>query len=326
LRKWTEDGEWNAQYPARSTQYAVRSTQHRGRMSQIGRAYLVLIAGVVIVSFSSILVRYAQSAAVPSLTIAAGRLLVAALLLSPLAWWRVGAELRNLARRDVLLAAGSGAFLAVHFAGWISSLEFTSIASSAALVSTNPLWVGLASLLLFRERLRSLTLIGMTLTLAGTILIGLSDSASSSAPNPTLGNTLALIGAAAGSGYLLIGRNLRRRVSIVAYIWLVYSAAAVVLVIWALLAGQSLFGLPPVAYLLILGLAIGPQLLGHTSFNYALSTLSATFVAVAILGEPIGSALLALLIFGETFAPLQLAGFVLLLAGIVIAARGETVR
>ncbi len=292
-------------------------------MTRTALPYVVLVVGVLIVSSSAILVRYAQSAAVPSLTIAAGRLIFAALILSPLAWWRVGVELRSLGRRDLLFALGSGVFLAVHFASWISSLEFTSVASSAALVSTNPLWVGLISVLLLRERLSWPTLLGIGLTLAGTILIGLSDSTSSSAPNPTLGNTLALIGAAAGSGYLLIGRNLRRHMSVLAYIWLVYSAAAVVLLIWALLAGQSLFGLPPGAYLLILGLAIGPQLLGHTSFNYALSTLSATFVAVAILGEPLGSAILALLVFGETFAPLQLGGFVLLLLGIVIAARGE---
>jgi drug/metabolite transporter (DMT)-like permease len=292
-------------------------------MSSVIRPYVVLAAGVVITSFASILIRYAQDADAPSLTIAAGRLLFAALILSPLAWWRVGGELRRLERRDLLFALGSGAFLAVHFASWISSLEFTSVASSAALVATNPLWVGLASLLLFRERLAGPTMAGIGLTLAGTVLIGLSDSASSSAPNPALGNSLALIGAAAGSGYLLIGRNLRRRVSVLAYIWLVYSSAAAVLLPWALLAGQSLLGLSPVAYLLILGLAIGPQLLGHTSFNYALSALSATFIAVAILGEPVGSAILALLIFGETFAPLQLLGFVLLLTGIAIATLGE---
>lgn len=285
--------------------------------------YLVLVVGVLITSFSSILVRYAQDAAVPSLTIAAGRLGMAALILTPLALLRVQPEVRQLARRDLLLALGAGAFLAVHFASWISSLAFTSVASSAALVSTNPLWVGLASLLIFRERLAWPTLLGIGLTLGGTLLIGVSDSTSSSAPNPLLGNGLALVGAAAGSGYLLIGRNLRRRVSVLAYIWLVYSAAAVVLLLWLALAGQTLFGLSPLAYLLILGLAVGPQLLGHTSFNYALSSLSATFVAVAILGEPIGSALLALLLFGETFAPLQLLGFVLLLIGIGVAALGE---
>lgn len=285
--------------------------------------YVVLLAGVLVASTASIMIRFAQEAGAGSLGIAAGRLGLAALILTPLAWARAGAELRGLARRDLLLALGSGAFLAAHFASWISSLAYTSVASSAALVSTSPLWVGLASLLIFRERLGPAALAGILATLAGTALIGLSDSAGSAQPDPTLGNALALLGAAAMTGYLLIGRDLRRRLSVLAYIYVVYSTAAAILAAWAVIAGQAPLGLPPYAYLLLLGLALGPQLLGHTAFNYALSTLSATFVAVAILGEPIGSALLALLIFGETFAPLQLAGFVLLLLGIYLASRAE---
>ncbi|NJN19830.1 MAG: DMT family transporter, partial [Oscillochloris sp.] len=218
--------------------------------------YIVLFVGVVIVSTASIMIRFAQEAGVPSLTIAAARLGFAALILTPLAWMRVGPELRRLERRDLLLAFGSGAFLAVHFASWITSLEYTSVASSAALVSTNPLWVGLASLLIFRERLSLTALIGISATLAGTIMIGLSDQAVGAGANPALGNTLALVGAATVSGYLLIGREVRRRVSVLAYIWLVYSTAAVVLLIWALLAGQSMFGYPAYAYLLLLGLAL----------------------------------------------------------------------
>ncbi|MGQ9927373.1 MAG: DMT family transporter [Chloroflexaceae bacterium] len=288
--------------------------------------YIVLFTGVLIVSTASILIRYAQSAGVPSLSIAAWRLALAALLLTPLAWFRAGAELRALRRRDLLLGVASGAFLALHFASWISSLAYTSVASSVALVTTNPLWVGLASLLFFRERLGWRTLLGIAATFLGTLFIGLSDQMSSSAPDPALGNTLALAGAITVSGYLLIGRDLRRRLSVLAYIYVVYSTAAVVLVLWTLLAWQPLFGFPPYAYLLLLGLAVGPQLLGHTAFNYALSALSATFIAVAILGEPVGSALLAFVVFGERFAPLQLAGFVLLLAGIVIASQEETRR
>lgn len=280
--------------------------------------YLVLCAGVLIVSTSSILIRYLQGAGVPSLSIAAWRLALAALILTPLAWARVGGELRALPRRDLLLAAASGGFLAVHFASWISSLAYTSVASSVALVSTNPLWVGLASLLIFRERLGWRTLAGIAATLLGTILIGVADLASTQ-PNPALGNALALVGAATVSAYLLIGRDLRRRLSVLAYVYVVYSAAALVLLVWALLAGAPLGGYPPAVYLLLAGLAIGPQLLGHTSFNYALSTLSATFVAVAILGEPVGSAILAFVLFGERFAPLQLAGFLLLMLGIVVA-------
>ncbi|WP_298816738.1 DMT family transporter [Chloroflexus sp.] len=285
--------------------------------------YTVLFAGVMIASTASIMIRYAQSAGMSSLSIAAGRLGLAALILTPLALGRAGSEIRRLRRRDILFGIGSGAFLAVHFASWISSLEYTSVASSAALVSTNPLWVGLASLFFFRERLHWTTLLGIALTLIGTITIGISDSSNSTQSNPLLGNTLALVGAATASAYLLIGRDLRRRLSVLAYIWLVYTSAAVVLVIWALVAGQQFFGFPPYVYLFVLGLAIGPQLLGHTAFNYALSSLSATYVAVAILGEPIGSTLLAFLLFGETLAPLQFGGIVLLLGGIAIASIAE---
>lgn len=285
--------------------------------------YTVLFIGVLIASTASILIRYAQGTGMSSLSIAAGRLGLAALMLTPLALHRSGQEIRHLSRRDVIFGAAAGVFLAIHFASWISSLEYTSVASSAALVSTNPLWVGLASLFLFRERLPWTILVGIALTLIGTIVIGISDSSSSTQSNPLLGNTLALIGAMTASGYLLIGRDLRRRLSTMAYIWLVYTSAAVVLVIWALISGQQFLGFPPLAYLFVLGLALGPQLLGHTAFNYALSGLSATYVAVAILGEPIGSSLLAFLLFGETVAFLQFVGIALLLVGIVIASIAE---
>lgn len=125
------------------------------------------------------------------------------------------------------------------------------------------------------------------------------------------------------SGYFLIGRTLRQRLSLLAYIWLVYSAAAATLLVLIILTRQALLGYSYLAYGLALGLAIGPQLLGHTVFNWALRYLSATFIAITILGEPIGSALLALILFQEQFAPLQLVGFVLLLAGIYVATFNE---
>lgn len=289
--------------------------------------YLVLTGGVLIVSTASILIRLAQQQGVPSLTIAAGRLGFAALLLTPLAWWQAGKELRSLSRRDYWLGGLSGLFLAVHFATWISSLAFTSVASSAALVSTNPLWVGLASLVILKEKLGRGALIGIGLTFLGSLLIVLSDAGATAQTHfsaPLFGNGLALTGAVAITGYFLIGRNLRQRLSLLAYIWLAYTSAAVFLLLASQFSGQGVFGLTPLAYLLLLGLAIGPQLLGHTSFNWSLRHLSATFVAISILGEPIGSALLAWLMFGEDFATLQLAGFVLLLVGIYVAAQGET--
>ncbi len=294
--------------------------------------YAVLAGGVLIVASASIMVRFAQQLGVPSITVAAGRLCLAALILLPIATWRVRGEIAALRRSDAWLALGAGLFLAVHFASWISSLAYTSVASSSALVATNPLWVGLASLLLFRERLGAARWVGIALTLLGSALIGISDTGGGGGgANPTLGNLLALLGAIAGSGYFLIGRGLRRRISVLLYIWLVYSAAAVALLLLALFVDHrgdvgQLLAVPPAALLLLLGLAVGPQLLGHTAFNWSLGHISATFIALALLGEPVGSALLAWAIFGETFQSLQLAGFSVLLVGIGVAAIAERQR
>jgi drug/metabolite transporter (DMT)-like permease len=295
--------------------------------------YLVLAGGVLIASSAAIMIRLLQEPpfSMPSIAIAAGRLGLAALILLPIALLRAGSELRRLGWRDRARGIASGVFLAIHFASWIASLEFTSVASSVALVSTNPLWVAIASALLLRERPAPATIAGVVLTIAGSALIGLSDSRGAAGANATIGNALALLGAITVSGYFLIGRDLQRRMSTLAYIWLVYTSAALTLCA-AMLATGSLpqlllpagAGLPTFApLLLLLGLAVGPQLLGHTAFNWSLRHLSATFIAVALLGEPIGSALLALFFFGEGFAPLQLAGFVLLLVGILVAARQE---
>ena len=288
--------------------------------------FLILGTGVVVVSFAAILIRFAHAEGASSLTIAAVRLGLAAALLAPLAWLRHGREILRLGKREFALCVLSGAFLALHFWTWITSLEYTSIASSTALVTTNPLWVGLASALLLRERPGGAALTGIALTIAGSFLIFAADAGPAdggSGKAPLLGNSLALIGALAASGYLLVGRALRAKISLLAYVWLAYAIAAVLLIGGLIASGTSIAGLPAPAWGFMALLAIGPQLIGHTAFNWALRRLTATFVAVSILGEPIGAALLAILLFGETFSALQLGGFVLLLGGIFVAARGE---
>jgi drug/metabolite transporter (DMT)-like permease len=291
-----------------------------------GAPFLVLGIGVAIVSTASILIRFAQADGASSAVIAAGRLAIAALLITPYALSRVGPELLKIKRRDLFLCAASGLLLAAHFWTWTASLEHTSVANSTALVTTNPIWVALLSALLLRESPRQAQIAGIALTLVGTLLIFLADNAHSGAATaPLLGNSLAMLGALAASGYLLIGRGLRSSLSLLAYVWLTYSFAAVALIIAALAGGETFRGVSSSAWLLIAALAIGPQLLGHTSFNWALRRLTATVVAVSILGEPIGSALLAWWLLGESFVPLQLAGFVVLLAGIFVAARAERI-
>ena len=289
--------------------------------------YAVLALAVAVVSTASILIRLAQAEGVPSITIAALRLTFAVLLLTPLALPKIRTELPRLSRRDLLLAFGSGAALAVHFAAWITSLEYTSVASSAALVTTNPVWVGIASVVLLRERVPALVIAGIGLGLLGSVLIFASASGGgAAAPAPMLGNGLALLGALAASAYLLIGRGLRERLSLLAYVWIAYGIAAILLLVAAFASGASLIALSGTAFALLLALAIGPQLIGHTAVNWAVRRAPATVVALAILGEPLGAAALAWLLFGETFSGAQLTGFAMLLCGIFLAASAPPSR
>jgi drug/metabolite transporter (DMT)-like permease len=198
------------------------------------------------------------------------------------------------------------------------------VASSTALVTTNLLWIGIASFLLFGERPSRLMLVGIVISLSGSLLIFWSDSRSSApGSNPLLGNLLAIVGSWCFSAYLLIGRRLRANLPLPAYVWLAYGSAAIFLVVACQASGTPLTGYTDAAYLVALGMALGPQLLGHTSYNWSLKHVSPTFIAVVTLGEPVGSALLAWIFFGESFALLQAIGFVLLLVGIYLAARGE---
>ncbi len=288
--------------------------------------FLALAGGVLIVSTAALLIRFAIDAGAGPLAIAAGRLTLAAAVVVPLALLRRGPELGRLSGRDWGIAAVAGVFLAAHFATWIASLHYTSVASSVALVTTNPIWVGLLSWWLLGEPPTRRTAFGIAMAVAGSGLIIASDLSAASGTvgrDPMFGNALALAGAVAISGYFLVGRGLNRRLTLLAYVAIVYGAGAVAMNAIAIAGGQPVWAIPAAAWLPIAAMAIGPQLVGHTVINASLRHLSATFVALAILGEPVGSAVLAWLLLGETFSTLQLAGFATLLAGIVVAAGGE---
>ncbi len=290
----------------------------------------VLAIAVLIASTAAILIRVAQAQGASSLSIAAWRLTIATLVLTPFLMGnaRARAEVSALSASQVRFALMSGVFLALHFAAWIGSLAFTSVASSGALVASNPIWIALAAWFWFGERVTPPLALGIAAALLGSALIFTADAgAPSGAQQPMLGNILAVIGSLAVCGYLLIGRKLRATgsllpsMSLLSYIWLVYGAAAVTLMLMALVSRADLLTLTPLAWACVAGLALGPQLLGHSAFNWAVKHVSTTLIAVVILGEPIGSALWAWLLLGEAFSPLRLAGFIVLLAGIFLASR-----
>ncbi len=281
----------------------------------------VLAVGVLAMSTASIFIRYAQAEGAPPLVIAAYRLAVATLILSiPVARQQAWRDYDKLGMSGLGILVLSGTLLGLHFATWITSLAYTSIMSSVVLVSTTPLWIGLAAPLLLKERTPGLTWIGIIVAVAGGIVIGFAGW-SRTEHLTTRGDLLALAGAVLGAGYLMIGRSVRSRVSLAAYLWAVYGTAAVLLIAWSLTKGFALTGymLSTVVWMVALGLI--PQLIGHSAANYAVRHLPATLVGIAVLGEPIGSTLLGIILLNERPNPLQVTGGVLILMGIALAAQ-----
>jgi drug/metabolite transporter (DMT)-like permease len=237
------------------------------------------------------------------------------------------------------LAFLSGLFLALHFGTWITSLEYTNVTSSVVLVQTTPLFVAAFSPLLLGEIPSRRTLLGLGLAIGGGLIIAFSDycvfndgfscftKTSSGGTNVLLGDVLALLGGAAGAAYLIIGRRLRSELSLLIYIGLVYSSAAIFLIIAVTLSGYSLFGYPQITYLWFLLLAIFPQLLAHSTYNWALRYLPATKVSITLLGEPISAAVLAYLVLNELPSPLRIAGAAIILFGVAFTLiRADTGR
>jgi drug/metabolite transporter (DMT)-like permease len=297
-----------------------------------------LSLAILAVSTSSLFIRLAQTEA-PSLAIAAWRLSIASLILVPLAWAKNRREIVQLDRKTILILIASGIFLCFHFATWISSLNYTSVTSSVVLVTTSPLWVALLSPLFLHEKLSKFTWTGLGIALVGSLIVGGSDACQVTSAGfqcqgfsdflhgqALWGNFLALVGAWCVAGYLIIGRRVRPRLSLLSYTAIVYGVAAIGLIVLAVAAHTRLAGFPPVTYLWFILLALVPQLIGHSTYNWALGYVPAAYVSIASLGEPIGSSLLALIFLNEPPTAFEIVGGALILVGIYLASKAQPAR
>jgi drug/metabolite transporter (DMT)-like permease len=278
------------------------------------RHAVLLAIAVVATGFAAIFIRLAVA---PSLSIAFYRNAIAAAILLPAALVRHPGEFRGLTRRQWATGLLSGALLAVHFAAWISSLALTTVAASVVLVTTGPIFTAAGGRVFFGERAGRSTMAGIFVALAGTALVSGGDLAISG--RAAIGDLEALVGAGAAAGYLLAGRRLRQDVSLLSYVALVYATCALLLWPAALLTGSRLTGFSAKVWWLFVLMALVPQMLGHTVFNYLLRDVAATVVAISVMGEPVGSALLALAFFGEVPPWTAVVGGGMILAGIYVA-------
>lgn len=298
-----------------------------------------MAVGIVAVSTSAILARLAMGddpgvvssgpGAAPALGVAFWRTFLGAVALAPLGWRaarRAGVRLDGRTHRRL---AASGLALGLHFALFQGSLALTTVASAVTLVAMSPIFVALGGWWFLREPTERRTWVGMALTIAGAIAIGIADaSAIDLGPQALLGDAMAFGGAVAVSAYLLLGRVARRTVPATSYSAIVYGWAAVGLLVTGLATGTELTGYEPAAWAAIGGIVLGPQLLGHTVFNALLSTVSATVVSIVVLAEPVGAGLLAWVVLGELPAGPFFVGAPLVLLGLAIATmrRGRRAR
>jgi len=277
-----------------------------------------MLVAVVAMSWAAPLIRLATA---PPLAIAAWRLTLASLVLAPaFAASRGRAEWSRLGGAERRIAVLAGVALALHFASWITSLRLTSVAASAVLVSLSPVFAWAFSRIFLGERPHGRQAAGIVLAILGAAVIALGD-ARRAGHAALLGDALALAGAVFGGAYFVIGRRLRSRLGLVAYITPVYGVAAVVLLAWAAARREAFVAYPAADWLIFLALALGPMLVGHGGLNYALRYLPAYTVNVAALGEPVGATLIAwtLPAIAEPPGAAAVAGGALAIAGIALA-------
>ena len=261
-------------------------------------AYVVLLGGLLAISVSPILVRYAAEA--PGDVVAVWRTVTAAALLAVPALLRSRAEIASFTRREWTLIGTAGVFLGLHFVAFISSLYYTTVSSASVLVSLSPIFMGIIGWVLLRERLTRREILGIAVAISATVVLQLTQGeAVVDAARPFLGNTLALTAAALVAVYLIIGRVVRQHRSWLAYVAPLYAVTALTTLSVALVRGTPLFGWPWYIYGLCILMALIPQLLGHGAFNYAIKYFPAATLGVASLAEPIGASALALGLFGE---------------------------
>lgn len=277
--------------------------------------YIPIIVGVISVSLSAIFVKLATADAG---VIAFYRMFFSVALMLPVFLWKYKGELKLLAKKDWYFSAIAGVFLAFHFILWFESLNYTSVASSTVLVTMQPLFAFIGTYFFFGEKISKKTLFAAAIAITGSVLISWGDFRVSG--TALYGDILALVACALVTGYLLFGQDVRKRISLVTYTMVVYTSSTICLFFYVLFKGESFGPYPNVEWLWFILLAIIPNLLGHTLFNWSLKFISTNVLSIAILFEPIGAAILAYFIFNEYLIATQIIGGVIVLIGILLFA------
>lgn len=286
---------------------------------------LVLIIGLAAVAHGAIFARLADA---DPIVISAFRTGAAGLILLPIGLATGWAAVRAGGMIVIGRALIGGGFLALHFATWIASLDHTSIVNSVILVTLSPVWLSLYAVIVRREPLSRATLVSVALSLLGSVIIAVYGSGPGDRASSLYGDGLALLGGLCFAGYFLTGQRAmvtarQHPLPLLAYLGLCYVAAALLLWLAVLVLGLQVKGLGSTTYLAMIGMGLVSQVIGHSTYNWALQRFSPRFVAVCLLGEPVLATFLGLVYFGERVHPIVLLGGAVILAAVYIGARGE---
>ncbi|WAH35934.1 DMT family transporter [Alicyclobacillus dauci] len=271
---------------------------------------LSLLIGLLAVSFSSIFIEWSKA---PAAIIGMYRLWMSVILFMPMAWNK-RRELVALSRKDIGLVLLSGLFLGLHFLFWIQSLKETSVASSMIIISLEPIFVLIGSIIVFREGASRKAVFSMGLAVFGCVVVASGDMTRGS--GHLWGDLLSLIGTVAVSVYMIAGQKLRKSVSGTTYNVLVFFVAGLVLFLFNIGTRSPLFGYSGQDWLMFALLAVVSTVLGHGIFNWLLSSVAATTVSMTILGEPVGAIVLAFFLLGQPILLLQALGGAICLIGV----------
>lgn len=275
--------------------------------------YIAVAIGVLSVSTSAIFVRLAEA---PSSIIANYRLLIAVLLMAPLIIFKYRNEFKHISKRDWYFSIAAGIFLALHFILWFESLNHTSVASSTVLVTTQPIFAFIGGYLFFKEKFTSGAVISLIIAFTGSLIISWGDFQISGMA--LFGNFLALMGAIAITGYFLFGQDVRKRLSLMTYTFVVYLISSITLIVYNLILDVPFTGYSQETWFYFLALAIIPTFFGHTLFNWALKWVNASTITMGILFEPVGATVLAYFILDEIVTWSQFLGGTIVIFGLML--------
>lgn len=273
--------------------------------------YIPIIIGVISVAMSAIFVKLATAEAG---VIAFYRMLFSVLIMFPLFYTKYRHEVKDLTKKDWTYSTIAGVFLALHFIFWFESLNYTSVASSTVLVTLQPIFAFIGTYLFFKEKISWQALLSAMVAISGSIIISWGDFQIGG--TAFYGDMLALLGCAFITTYLLFGQDVRQRLSLITYTFIVYSISTIALFFYVLIKGESFGPHPAMDWVWFLLLAIIPNLFGHTLFNWSLRWVSTNVISIAILFEPVGAAMMAYYIFNETLSMSQIIGGSIVIIGI----------